>query len=213
MSIEESLSPREAFERLDPLLTTAGSEYQIEGDTLTYSKENPAAQDKLATFTSGTLSVANEGRQTRLNYDVGSTALLLCLLAPLLFLGFAQLAIIANTFHEPEAAEEAAEEEEEEPAELHWLDAMLGAPEPEQAGEEDEEEKDEEEAHSPTAAYVLAGIFAALFVVGRILEPWLLRRTLRKALAGTLELPTTQIKNDAEANASIAPHIGGTGER
>ena len=41
-------------------------------------------------------------------------------------------------------------------------------------------------------AYIYAGIFAAMFVIGRILEPFLFRRTLRKTLAG--EFPETELE-------------------
>ena len=59
---------------------------------------------------------------------------------------------------------------------------MLGAPEPEDPSKKKDEMKDKEKFKT-TPAYVLAGIFFVLFLVGRVLEPWLLKRTLRAALA------------------------------
>ncbi len=55
--IDAALSPDEAFARLDPLLRTPGTTLRVEGDALTYAKHNPAAQDKLATFTRGNLRI------------------------------------------------------------------------------------------------------------------------------------------------------------
>lgn len=49
-------------------------------------------------------------------------------------------------------------------------------------GEEDKEEESGD--HSPTPAYVFAGIFAVLYLVGRFLEPWLVRRLFRRRLQG-----------------------------
>lgn len=193
--LAEPLSPQEAFARLDPLFQTPGTQYAIEGDTLGYAKKNPAAQDKLATFTSGTIRIENTGEGSRLFFNVTSTALLLCFLAPLLFLGFAQLASAINDYeNRKEAAETAAspkdaKDEAKEPKEikLHPIDVMLGAPAP--ADPKADKDKDEEKKKEPkekirtTPAYVLAGLFFAIFLVGRFLEPWLLKRTFLKALA------------------------------
>ena len=58
--LDEALAPDEAFARIEPLLQTPGTDYAVEGDTLAYSKRNPAAQDKFATFTSGTLRLRQQ---------------------------------------------------------------------------------------------------------------------------------------------------------
>lgn len=185
--IAERLAPEEAFARLDPLFRTPGTSYAVSGDTLTYSKRNPAAQDKLATFTSGTIRVERQhDGASRLFFNVSSTALLLCFLAPLLFLGFAQAMVMVNAWEKSAVTAAQTSEKETEEAkpkpELHPLDKLLGAPEPEDPSEKKDEEKDEEKLN-PTAAYVLAGLFFAIYLVGRVLEPWLLKRTLRAALA------------------------------
>jgi len=184
--------PSEVFEKLDPLLKANGTSYQVDGNTLAYKKDNPAAQDKLATFTSGTLRVAQDAGGSRLDYDLKSPALLLVFLAPLLFLGFGQLAIAVNAWDTPaddetEVSEEKADEDKEDP-QLNPIDAFLGAPEPEtleekKAREEAKEEEDDGK-HNPIPAFVLAGIFAILYIVGRILEPWLIRRTFRQRIFG-----------------------------
>jgi len=216
--LPDGVPPDAAFERLAPLFATRGTSCEVAGDTLTYSKENPAAQDKLATFTSGTLRLERKGGTVRLAYDVGSAALLLCFLAPLVFLAFAQLAVLANVLHGPEVedarSEGTADEEAEEPAELHWIDKMLGAPAPEAKDEKEEEEEDKDEGkHSPKPGYVLAGIFAAVYLVGRILEPWLVKRTFRKALEGNVE-PADTLEHDhehrTEADARTARLEGAT---
>lgn len=187
-------SPASTFARLDHLLKTSGTEYRAEGDTLTYSKENPAAQDRLATFTKGTLQVVEEKGQSRLRYRLTSPALLLVFLAPLLFLAFAQATIVISELERPTEAEKAAAEAKKEkeaekdkkPQPLNAIDQALGAPAPETLEEkklrEEKEGKKEEETHSPKAAYAFAGIFAALFLVGRWLEPWLVRKRFREAL-------------------------------
>ena len=207
LPLEEDLTAAQAFDRLDPLFQTEGTHYTINGDTLTYAKQNPAAQDKLATFTHGTLQVTGDKGARVLRYDIRSTALWLCFLAPLLFVGLAYAAIGLNTLDPaPAEREEAAEEEEAgEDRELHWIDQMLGAPAPETKEEREKREAEEKaeagedgedgekETHSYKPAFVLAGIFALIYAVGRVLEPYLMRRTLRTALRGgfiaTLEGP------------------------
>jgi hypothetical protein len=183
--LENPLTAEEAFARLDPLFQTPGTTYSVDHDTLTYSKNNPGAQDPLATFTRGTLQVEDS---RRLRYDLSSTALMLCFLAPLLFLGFAQLAVAANAWEKSgveasEKAEKGKDEDKPKPVrKLNPIDEFLGAPAPEDPNKKKDENKDEG-PHSPTPGYVLAGLFFAIYLVGRGLEPWLIRRRLRKALA------------------------------
>jgi hypothetical protein len=194
LPLEDGIGAGEAFERLDPLLQTEGTHYTIEGDTLSYTKENPAAQDKLATFTRGTLTVAEENGRRVLAYDLSSTALALCFLAPLFFMALAFLAMGLNTLHPADPDREGKEESEEARPDprLHWIDQMFGAPAPEtkeereqrRAEERRDGEKEKKEFHASTPAFVLAGIFAAIYAVGRLLEPYLMRRTLRTALRG-----------------------------
>ncbi|GAB4478207.1 MAG: hypothetical protein OHK0018_09170 [Erythrobacter tepidarius] len=191
--IDPPLSAAEAFARLDPLFRTPDTTYAVKGDTLTYVKHNPAAQDKLATFTSGTMRVArSEDGAAKLVFSVRSKALLMVFLAPLLFLAFAQVMSAANDWEkaameaeraETKAAGKLKDDDKAKPkAELHPLDKMLGAPEPEDPSKKKEENKDKEKFET-TPAYVLAGMFFLLFILGRVLEPWLLKRTLRAALA------------------------------
>jgi hypothetical protein len=208
VDLGEPLSAQEVFERLDPLFRTQGTEYAVDENTLSYVKANPTAQDRLATFTAGVLQVDEGPRSSRLTYDVTSTALLLCFLAPLMFLAFGQFASFVNELEKPALIEEQAQkkkekeaEAEREPIELHWIDQMLGASAPEQSGEGEEGDRSEEREssdredevegnHSPTTAYVFAGIFFVVFLVGRALEPYLLRRTLRAALSSTVNQPS-----------------------
>lgn len=197
VSIDEPMSSAEVYDRLSPLFDTEGTSYAIEGDTLTFKKDNPTAQDKLATFTSGALQVGPSDGQRKLFYNVSSPALLFCFLAPLLFMAFGQLTVSIGEY-ENSKPEEAAEAEadtakDDTPRELHPIDAFLGAPAPTVLTDEEKEAKEKEDAdkkHSPTTAYVLAAIFATLFAVGRMLEPWLLRRIFRKALNRELEIST-----------------------
>jgi len=188
--VDPALSPQEAFARIDPLLRTPGTTVTAEGDTLTYTKRNPAAQDKLATFTRGRLWIERAGAGTVLRFDMFSHALLLAFLAPLLFLGFAQMAIAINAWEASGAEEsEKAEKDDEKPKpvkKLNPVDEFLGAPAPEDPNKKKKDEKEEDEGrHSPDEGYFMAGVFALIYLVGRWLEPWLVRRRLRAALAAS----------------------------
>lgn len=217
LELDQDLTPSETFARLDPLFQTQGTTYSKEGNTLTYSKKNPAAQDKLATFTAGTLRHVRERGAARLHYDVTSTALLLCFLAPLFFLGFAGLIVVVNELEAPYIAAKKAEEEkekekekaEEEEIKLHWIDQMLGAPEPKQPGDKEKEEKEEKEKkraqegeeeeeeddanHSPDRSLQLAALFFVIYCVGRVLEPYLLKRTFRRMLSARATPAETEL--------------------
>ena len=173
----ELIPPRtsqSAFARLDGLLDDGGTSHEVHGDTLHYVKDNPAAQDKLATFSRGTLRVEESAGRARLHYELTSPALLLCFLAPLLFLAIAQATIFISELEGPTTEEtsetEKDEEEEEEARPLNVIDQMLGAPQPETLEEKkqrmEEEGEEEEGRHSPTPAYVFAGLFFALYLVG-----------------------------------------------
>ncbi len=188
----------EAFARLDPLFDARGTTHHRTGDTLTFTKKDPAAQDKLAVFGEGVLQIRESGAGATLHYHLVSRALLYCFLAPLLFLAFAGLTVVANRFDppkEPTAEEKAkAEKKKAEPLPQHWIDKALGAPVPEKPGADkakkdakDEKTKDgkskkPEDKHSPKPAYVFAGIFAALYLVGRVLEDRLVRRLFLRRL-------------------------------
>lgn len=188
IKLPAEMTADEAFDRLDPLFQAPGTRYVVEDDTLSYAKRNPAAQDKLATFTHGNLRIEGPAGARRLRFEVASTALLLSFLAPLLFLAFAQLAEGLNSWEkatvEASADEGAKEKDKPKPIrKLNPIDEMLGAPQPEDPNKKKDKEKDEG-PHSSERAYYLAGIFLAIFLVGRALEPWLLRRTFRKAFEG-----------------------------
>lgn len=186
--LDPALSAEEVFARIDPLLRTPGTTVVAAGDTLTYAKHNPAAQDKLAAFTRGRLRIERAGAGAVLHFDLFSHALLLCFLAPLLFLGFAQAAIAINAWEASgvEAADKAKKETEKpKPAPtLNPLDEFLGAPAPEDPNKKKDKEEEEEGRHSPDEGYFMAGLFALIYLVGRWLEPWLVRRRLKAALAG-----------------------------
>jgi hypothetical protein len=186
--IDPALSPEEAFARIDPLLRTPGTEMSLDGSALTYTKANPAAQDKLATFTRGRLWIEQAGTGAVLRFDLFSHALLMTFLAPLLFLGFAGAAIGLNAWEAASAdpAEQTAKKNEDKPKpvrKLNPVDEFLGAPQPEDPSKKKDKKKDEEGPHSPDKGYFMAGLFALIYAVGRWLEPWLLRRRLRAALA------------------------------
>lgn len=129
LPLEAGRSPEDVFSKLDGLFQADGTRYETNGDTLTFTKKDPIAQDKMATFNRGTLRVAQGSQGSELFYDLKSDALLFCFALPFLFLGIA------------------------------WL-----------------------LKESRTPAFVFAGIFATLYVVGRILEPYLIKSVFRKAI-------------------------------
>ncbi len=125
-----------------------------------------------------------------LRFDLFSHALLLCFLAPLLFLGFAQLALTMNEWEKAGAdVTEKVKTDEEKPKpvkKLNPVDEFLGAPAPEDPSKKKDKSKDAKEdegRHSPDKGYFMAGLFAVIYLVGRWLEPWLARRRFRAALA------------------------------
>ncbi|BAI98492.1 hypothetical protein Sj15T_35690 [Sphingobium sp. TA15] len=176
----------DAFGRLDPLFHEPGTSHDRMDDTLTFRKKGQAAQDKMSIFDSGVLQVRKGAAGLVLHYRLSSRALLFCFLAPLLFLGFAQLTIAVGKI-EKATAHAAEKKPEKKDASLpqHPIDKFLGAPAPEKpkkdkAGKSGEDDK----KPSPKAAYVFAAIFAALYGIGRVLEGKLVRSLFRKRLLG-----------------------------
>lgn len=187
-----------AIDRLEPLLVATGTSYERTEDALIFTKKDPAAQDRLAVFDAGVLHVANDASGPVLHYQLTSRILLACFLAPLLFLLFAQVTLYTGELDKAKAAaEEKAEKAgtsggkakpktpEKPELVLNPIDVALGAPAPktrkQMAAEKAEKEK---EPPSATPAYVFAGLFAALYLIGRILEAWLAKKLFRKALFG-----------------------------
>ena len=193
LELDEQLDAREAFDRLAPLFDPQEVELDSSGTTLTYRKANPEAQHKLATFSSGTLEFQTRDETARIAYRVRSPALLLTFLAPLLFLAFGQAIVGIGMVNQAMTAEE-KEDDDEDPGELHWIDQMLGAPAPEK-DEDNDEEEEEDDDHSPFRAYGLAGVFALIYLVGRILEPRLFRSAMSKALSGEEQDLGENLKN------------------
>ncbi|MBW4330675.1 hypothetical protein KY084_07260 [Stakelama sp. CBK3Z-3] len=177
-------SEDEAFERLDPLFRQGGTTHDRAEATLTFTKKDQAAQDKMSVFDGGVLAIENRGEARVLRYHLTSRALLFCFLAPLLFLAFAQLTVVINKYQKPdspasESAKEKAKKDEVRP--LNPIDKALGAPAPEKPDKDKKKDKDKDKS-SPTPAYVFAALFAALYVIGRVLEDRLVRNLFRKRL-------------------------------
>jgi hypothetical protein len=192
VALPEGQSADEAFARLDPLFHEPGTSYERNGDTLIFHKKDPVAQDKLSVFDSGVLAIAPGETGPLLSYRLRSPTLLFCLLLPLFFLGIAKLTIEVGEHQKP-PVEKAEKPDKAAEIPLHPIDKLLGAPEPEKkkavgtdkaskAKAAAEKAKKQKEKFSPTPAYVFAGIFAFLYIVGRILEDWLLKRLFRKRL-------------------------------
>lgn len=187
-------SSDEAFERLDPLFYEVGTSHEWAINSLTFNKKDPGAQDKMSVFDRGDMRIEETPAGSVLRYHLISRALLYCFLAPLLFIAFAQFTIAINKLNAP--AEETAGTSEKTPDDtkkdkkpkadvpMNPIDKFLGAPAPDKK----DEKKDKGDGEgggkqpSPTPAYVFAGIFAFLYLVGRILEDRLVKSLFRKTL-------------------------------
>jgi hypothetical protein len=185
LALPPGQSADEAFARLDPLFQQTGTSHERTGDRLTFRKKDAAAQDKMSIFDDGVLRV----EQGVLHYRLASRALLFCFLAPLLFLAFAQFTIVVRDFEKQSAeASETSKKPEKKEVErkLHPIDIALGAPAPEKPKKDGAEDgTDGDKGPSPTPAYVFAGLFAALYVAGRVLEDRLVKSLFRKRLLGS----------------------------
>lgn len=205
LPIAPGQSGTDVLDRLDPLFQQPGTSHLRGHDhaahTLTFRKTNQLAQDRMAVFDGGVLRIEPAATGLVLRYRLASRALLACFLAPLFFLAVAQITIAVGNLEKPgiaakkEAEKKKKEKEKgkkkDEAAQLNPIDKFLGAPAPEKPKDETvkkdakakKEENDDKDGYSPTPAYVFAGIFAALYVLGRFLEALLIKRVFRKALA------------------------------
>lgn len=193
----------EAFERLAPVFMETGTGHERIGETLTFHKKDPAAQDKLAVFNRGTLWVEQSVTGPVLRYHLISRFMLFCFLAPLLFLAFAQLTLTVAKFQKPEAASASAKSDKAKKTEgkaeakkpdvqLNPIDKFLGAPAPDNKKKDQEKGGKRGKKPSTTPAYVFASFFAILYIIGRILEDRLVRRLFKRRLAdpGLAATPT-----------------------
>jgi len=196
LALAPAQSSDDAFARLDPLFHQAGTGRERTGDALIFRKKDAAAQDKLSVFDSGVLQIETGAAGPVLRYHLISRALLACFLAPLLFLGIAQLTIAVNGLQKPSADAESksgkgAVAQKEAAAKsvivpLNPIDKALGAPEPEKPGKAGEDGAGRRSKKpTPTPAYVFAGIFAVLYIFGRILEDRLVKTLFAKRLLGS----------------------------
>ncbi len=174
----------EAFARLDPLFHEVGTTYERSSGTLTFSKKDQPAQDRMSVFDSGVLQIEERAGTPVLRYRLASRALLFCFLVPLLFLAFAQLTIALNAFEDPPtagASTAAKDGDDKKPGvQLNPIDKALGAPEPDKP--KDGKGGKPEKKPTPTSAYVFAAIFVVLYGAGRILEDRLVRRLFIRRL-------------------------------
>ena len=183
LALTPEQSSDDAFDRLGPLFRQTGTSHERTDDTLIFRKKDQAAQDKMSVFDGGVLRIERGGAGSVLRYHLTSRALLFCFLAPLLFLGIAQFTIAMGKLEKPsteasDASKKSAKKDADVP--VNWIDKALGAPAPEKPGKKGADKKP-----SPTPAYVFAAIFAALYVVGRILEDRLVKTLFRKRLLGS----------------------------
>ena len=177
-------SSDDALDRLTSLFGQDGTSHQRTGASLSFQKKNQAAQDRLSVFDRGDLRIETRMDGSALHYRLTSRALLFCFLAPFLFLCIAQLTIAVNKLDKPKL----------EPlkaipvVQMNPIDKALGAPVPDPEPSSDAERllKAEEKKPTSTAAYFFAGIFALLYVVGRILEDRLVKGLFRKHLLGSV---------------------------
>jgi hypothetical protein len=178
LALAPGQSSDDAFNRLDTLFRQTGTRHQRTNDMLSFSKKDPAAQDKMSVFDGGALRIDKGMAGPVLHYHLTSRALLFCFLAPLLFLGIAQFTVVITQYEKP--PEKAAPM----PAYtlMNPIDKALGAPAPDPPKKDEVEAQRKGKKPSPTAAYVFAGIFTVLYVVGRILEDRLVKALFKKRL-------------------------------
>lgn len=180
-------SADEAFAKLDLLFAHPGTTHARMGGMISVTKKDPLAQDPLSVVDSGTLRIESAGEGAVLRYHLVSRALLYCFLAPLLFLAVGQLTAALGTLEKPQVEEKADKKKDKQAdIQLNPVDKLLGAPAPEKPKDKKDKKDEggkEKEKFSPTPAYVFAGIFAALWLLGRLLEPWLIRRLFARHLA------------------------------
>ncbi|MGH6744367.1 hypothetical protein [Novosphingobium sp.] len=186
LALAPDQSGDDAFDRLRPLFRQTGTSHERNSDRLVFQKKDQAAQDKMSVFDGGVLRIEKGLAGSVLHYHLTSRALLFCFLAPLLFLAFAQLTVVLGKFEKPatETESKSAKSAKDDAAlPMNFIDKALGAPAPEKKDPKKPKEKDKK--HLPTPGYVFAGIFASLYVVGRILEDRLVRSLFRKKLLGS----------------------------
>jgi hypothetical protein len=197
LALAPGQSSDDAFARLAPLFHETGTSHERVDDTLTFRKKNQAAQDKMSVFDSGVLQIESGTTGPVLRYALISRALLTCFLAPLLFLGIAQLTVALNKYEAAwadAAGKSAPKKPEVKKADvpMNPIDKFLGAPAPEKSDKKDskkdkdkDKDKGKDKKPSPTPAYVFAAIFATLYLVGRILEDRLIKGVFKKRLLAT----------------------------
>ncbi|MBU2655575.1 hypothetical protein [Acidomonas methanolica] len=194
MIIPSRLSADAAFDRLDALFREPGTTYVRDGETLVFQKKNQASQDKMAVFDSGVVRVESDPQGTRLSYDLVSKTLLLCFLAPALFFGFGEFFkytsshhTVALVDHTPNAKSMVANlksGKDDTIQLLNPIDNFMGAPKPEKKDASAKLSPSKEKKKiSSTTSYVFAGLFAFLYVIGRILEQYLVHRNFRKNIS------------------------------
>ena len=187
LTLAPGQSTAEAFDRLEPLFQQTGTSHERTENTLTFRKKDQAAQDKMSVFDGGVLQIEAGEAGPVLRYQLTSRILLFCFLAPLLFLGISQLTVAVGKFQKP-PIEKPDKGKKVSDVPMNALDKALGAPAVEKkdkkAKDKDKEEK-RKKKYAPTTAYVFAGIFAALYIIGRILEDFLIKAQFRKRLLVT----------------------------
>jgi hypothetical protein len=179
LALAPGQSNEDAFDRLDPLFRQTGTSYQRTNDTLIFSKKDQAAQDKMSVFDGGSLRIDKSAGGSVLRYHLTSRALLFCFLASPLFLVIAQVTVVISNLEKP------TPHEEKKHADMptNSIDKALGAPEPDKSKKDD---ADDDKKLTPEAAYIFSGIFATLYVVGRILEDKQIKARFKRSL---LEAP------------------------
>jgi len=194
LALAPGQSGDDAFDKLAPLFRQPGTSHERQNDTLTFRKKDQAAQDKMSVFDAGVLQIEESAGGSVLRYQLSSQILMFCFLAPLLFLGFAQLTMAINKFEKPstaaagksgkasDASKKSAKTDTVVP--MNPIDKALGAPAPEKPKKEDKGKDEKGKNPSPTAAYIFAAMFAVLYAIGRIFEDRLIKALFRKSLLG-----------------------------
>ncbi|OUI85436.1 hypothetical protein HK27_05725 [Acetobacter orientalis] len=185
LSLPVQQTSSETLGKIEPLFQEVGTTHERTNDGLIFSKKNQPSQDKMAVFDNGILSIEKSQDGSFLRYDLTSKTLLFCFLTPLFFLIMAELTIVVKHLQKPstEVSQSVSDKAKEEKYLIQSpIDKALGVPAPEKKSEKDKEGQGKRKL-SPTAAYVFAGIFSILYVIGRIREALSVKSLFRKYIS------------------------------
>jgi hypothetical protein len=176
-------SSKDVFDGLNPLFRQSGASHHVTNGTLTFSKKDSLAQDRMSVFDSGSLWIERDVVGSVLRYHLISRILLFCFFGPVLFLAIAQFTIYINKIDKlPAETAKPAALPKQAVILMSPVDKFLRARQPDNSKKYAAPVSRKGGKPTPTSSYVFAVFFAILYVVGRILEGGLVRTLFKKSL-------------------------------